>query len=616
MRETEVNVIEKADAMKMLNKGHVYLLPPEEARKIAAGEVIDRPAALVREFLDNAIDAGSSLIEVLIEGGGTRRVEVIDDGNGMDRGDLELCWYTHATSKIHSIEDLSSTETLGFRGEALAAAAAVSRLEILTSIDGREAWYLEVGPGEVPKPRIEQSSRGKGTSVRALGVFDTIPARKRFMKREWSESKKCRDAFTEKAMAFPNIGFRFIQDGKLNIFLPPVSSLKERFAAVLLNRNEGTFLHEIGAAGTDFSITIVLGSPALSRNDRRQQYIFANGRRIQDFSLLQALEYGVQGWFPNSAHPIGAVYIDIDPALADFNIHPAKREVRFADSGAIHHAISSALRDFIHHRNLAAAQEQHGTIEELNFLGEAIPRSYSQDWNSPDANESWGPGSGSSGNEAGALAMEALLGNRSADISRFTSTGNGPYPGTVAENSPSYGIRYAGKAFDVFILIEKNNQLFLIDQHAAHERILYERFISHAIPQQELLVPIPFRTESEEDDRFLMSRQNELARLGIILEGDNGTWRIEALPVNWQLGDAETIKELLNLKNAGENIAEHWAATLSCHYAIKEGEYLDETTALTLADAALKLPVPRCPHGRPIWVEISQEELFRAVRRL
>jgi DNA mismatch repair protein MutL len=614
--------------MDMIDRGRVHLLPPEEARKIAAGEVVDRPAALVREFLDNAIDAGSSLIEVLIEGGGIRRVEVIDDGGGMDRDDLELCWHTHATSKIRSIDDLCSTETLGFRGEALAAAAVVSRLEILTSIDGREAWYLEVGPGKVTKPRIEQSSRVKGTSVRALGVFDTIPARKRFMKREWSEANACKVAFTDKAMAFPAIGFRFIQDGKLKIFLPPVSSLKERFTAVLLTRNEAAFLHEISAAGEGFSVTIVVGSPSLSRNDRRQQYVFANGRRIQDYSLLQALEYGVQGWFPNGAHPVGAIYVDIDPALADFNIHPAKREVRFSDSGAIHHAITTALRDFIHHRNLAAAREQHETEEEFGFLGETPPDTYpaSSGWGSRfsddvdpagpfDRVSSWEPGAASPG--AGALAMEALLENRADGPPQFVPLPNrGHTPEEVAEKSPHYGMRYAGKAFDVFILVEKNDRLFMIDQHAAHERILYEHFISQAIPKQELLVAIPFRTECEEDDRFLMSRRNELADLGIVIESESGTWRIEALPVNWQLGDTETIKELLSLKTAGVNIAEHWAATLSCHGAIKEGEYLDETSALTLADAAFKLQVPRCPHGRPIWFEISREELFRAVRRV
>jgi DNA mismatch repair protein MutL len=306
---------------------------------------VDRPAALVREFLDNALDAGAGRIELVIEEGGSRRVEVIDDGSGMDREDLELCWKTHATSKIRSMDDLSTAETLGFRGEALAAAAAVSRLEILTSADGREAWLLEAGPGGA-EHRLTQSRRTRGTSVRALGLFDTIPARKRFLKREGSEAALCRQIFTDKALAFPGVLFRFVQDGKLKTQVPLQSGKKERCGDLLLGTNERPFLHEIGASGPGFRVTIVFGGPELYRGDRRQQYIFANRRRIQDFALSQALEYGLQGWFPNGTHPLGAVYVDIDPALADFNIHPAKKEVRFADPGAIHHAVTQALRDF------------------------------------------------------------------------------------------------------------------------------------------------------------------------------------------------------------------------------------------------------------------------------
>jgi DNA mismatch repair protein MutL len=602
----------------------IHILPQEEARKIAAGEVVDRPAALVREFMDNAIDAGGTLIETIIEGGGIRRTEVTDNGGGMEREDLEWCWYTHATSKIRTVEDLSTVETLGFRGEALAAAAAVSRLEILTSTDGRDAWRLEVGPGE-GKPRLEQTRRAKGTSVRALGLFDAIPARKRFLKREGTEGGLCRQVFIDKALAFPGISFRFTQEGSLKLFLPAASSLKERYAAVLLSRQEGTFLHEINTQGPGFSAVIVIGGPELFRRDRRQQYVFANGRRIQDYSLLQALEYGVQGWFPNGTHPIGAVYVDIDPALADFNIHPAKREVRFRDPGIIHHAVTTALGDFTHHRNTAAgvrqaAPKQGEFPDPRPFPGEAFR---SPGGGNPSRNGGFdrirgfdGPGS--------SLAIEALL-EKPPDFSPLP--GRGRFPQGVADAVPRYGDspdsapspaspRLAGRLFGLFILIEWGNRFFIIDQHAAHERILYNRFLSGPIPRQDLLVPIPFSTESAEDDRFLGERREELAKLGIVIAGGQGAWRVEALPVNWKLGDHETVREILGLKEAGEHIAEHWAATLSCHGAVKDGDYLDDTAALALAEEAIALPLPRCPHGRPIWFELSREALFKAVRRL
>jgi DNA mismatch repair protein MutL len=606
----------------------ILILPPEEARKIAAGEVIDRPAALVRELLDNAIDAGAQTIEVAIEEGGIRRTEVSDDGSGMTREDLEICWQTHATSKIRSLADLDTAETLGFRGEALAATAAVCRLEILTSTVGGEAWRLETGGGS--QLRISPANRVKGSTVRATGLFDMVPARKRFLKREGSEALLCRQSLIEKALAFFTLNFRFIQDGKLKIFLPKAATRWERFSAAILNNRDGGFLHEISLQEPGFSVSLVIGGPELYRQDRRQQFIFANGRRIQDFSLLQALEYGVQGWFPNGTHPLGAVYVDIDPALADFNIHPAKREVRFKDSGAIHHAITTALRDFMRRRGIAGLRAPRDETRQREFGGfsPALPLAAGKRAYPPEGQGFRGGLFGE--RESASLAMKALLEDPPDFVlrpGRSWREGAG-----VSEAIPDYGLsageggggqkprppalRLAGRLFGLFILIEGGERLFIIDQHAAHERILFDRFLSKAIPVQELLVPIPFSTGSEEEDRFLSLRRGELKKLGVVIEGEaRGEWRIEALPTDWRLGDADTVEEILKLRIAGEDMARRWAATLSCHGAIKDGDYLDDASALALAEAALALPEPRCPHGRPIWTEISREDLFRAVRR-
>ncbi|MDR1900090.1 MAG: DNA mismatch repair endonuclease MutL [Treponema sp.] len=600
-------------AEEFTGKGRIQVLPPEEARRIAAGEVIDRPASLIREFLDNAIDAGGGFIEVFIEEGGVKRAEVIDDGEGMQREDLALCWQAHATSKIRSLDDLSRASTLGFRGEALAAAAAVSRLEILTSADGREAWRLEVGPGEAHPPRIEQSRRTRGTSVRSCFLFDTIPARKQFLKRESGEAQLCKQVFLDKALAFPRLGFRFTQDGKIRCDLPAVSSKRERFAAALLGANEGAFLHEIAAAGPGFTVTVVAGGPELYRHDRRSVYLFVNGRRINDYSLLQALEYGLQGWFPNGVHPVGAVHVTIDPKLADFNIHPAKREVRFTDAGAIHHAITSSLRDFTRRLNLkrgSEGAEDLKTEAAFDFGGPPAPgRSYYPPEPRPTAafqgggesGAGFGTGCGGPAHTPAALVMEALAGTAG---------------GEAAEGALPYGTpKYAGRAFGLFIMVEWGERLFIIDQHAAHERILYDRFLSGPVPKQELLVPIPFETESGEEDRFLETGREDLARLGMDIVRDGEGWRIDALPAGWRLGDRETLEAILDLRTAGEHMAERWAATLSCHGAVRDGDYLDDDAAMALAEEALALPVPRCPHGRPVWTEISRESLFRAVRR-
>ena len=590
--------------MQEINAPRIKILPPEEAKRIAAGEVIDRPAALVREFLDNAIDAGAENIEVSIEEGGCKKTEVSDDGDGMSREDLLLCCMTHATSKIRGLDDLETAHTLGFRGEALAAAAAVARLEIICSADGREAWRLETVPSENHPPKLEQTRRTKGATVRAINLFENIPARKRFLKREGSEAALCRQVFIDKALSFNRINFRFVQDGKLKDFFQAASSKKERFAAALLQTGEDIFLHEINVTGAGFCAAVVIGGPELYRNDRRQLFVFANGRRVQDYSLLQAMEYGAQGWFPNGTHPVGAVYVEIDPALADFNIHPAKREVRFRDAGAIHQAVSGGLRNFFHTKalqNYSRAGTQ-GQIEEREEFNRGVTRREDGEFKFAY----------NSDNKQGAFRRDSSFEINSKELRGKFSEINS----LAKQSAPVCGeVRYGGRVFGLFILIEWGDKLYIIDQHAAHERILYNRFLEKPIPKQELLAPIPFTAESVEEDAFLQEKREELSRLGIDIEKDGDGWRIEALPADWRMGDAATVKEILELRAAGENMAERWAASLCCRAAIKDGDYPDDETAFALGKEALELPDPRCPHGRPIWTEISRDALFKAVRR-
>jgi DNA mismatch repair protein MutL len=581
----------------MNNNGKIMMLPPDEARKIAAGEVIDKPCALVRELMDNAIDSGAATIEVSIEEGGIRLVEVSDDGSGMSREDLRLSYLPHATSKIRGIDDLKTARTLGFRGEALSSVAAVSRLEIVTSADGIEGSRLFYGPAGQGELVIENARRIKGSSVRSHALFETIPVRKRFLKREGSEAQLCRQIFIDKALAFPSITFRYIQDGKLVQFLPAADSYKARFAAAIETGAKTHFLHEIAASGEGFSIGIVVSGPELFRNDRRQQYVFANGRRLTDFSMLQALEYGTQGVFPNGTHSLGALFIDIDPALADFNIHPAKREARLSCSGEIHRAVTTTLRSFFRQYLRKNNEQSAGAAPELIGEEEAPRRFFGRS------------SAASTGVSTAAVPAGKAL---------SSATGDYEYPASILETTADDGakLRYIGRVFSLFILVEKDEKLFIIDQHAAHERILYDRLLSRPIPCQELLVPIHFTTDSAQDDDFLEREQENLKRLGIVITGGTGNWQIEALPELWRLGDTKTVEELLKLREAGENIAERWAATIVCHAACKDGDILGEESARSLAEKALALPVKRCPHGRPVMMEITRESLLKAVKRL
>ena len=611
----------KAEALQMTHRA-IKILPAEEAMRIAAGEVIDRPSAIIREFLDNAIDSGALNIEVSVEDGGCKKAEVTDDGCGMSREDLELCRLPHATSKIRGLDDLDTSRSLGFRGEALAAVAAVSRLEIVTSLNNREAFQLITGPGGNYPAVIEQTRRTKGTTARAHNLFENIPARKRFLKREGSEAALCRQMFIDKALAFNNINFRYLQDSKLKDYLPAAASKKERFTSAILQTSEGVteknFLHEIFVTGDGFGADIVIGGPELYRNDRRQIYVFANGRRVQEYSLTQALEYGSQGWFPNGAHPVAALYIEIDPSLADFNIHPAKREVRFRDPGAIHRAVSGGVKSFFH--NLYLKNPRAGSEKEKNSGHEMTNNSLLFSDNggksdislhSPDSSFRF------SGSSVPSFNVSSIR-------EKFNSLKL-----SVKEAPPEYGeissqARYAGRVFGLFILIELGDRLYIIDQHAAHERILYNKFLEEGIPKQDLLTPIPFQTESEEEDAFLEEKSGELSRIGIEIKNDDahdssfssrGFWQIEALPAGWRMSDAATVKEILGLRTAGENMAQRWAASLCCHASIKDGDYPDDETAFNIGMQALSLDDPRCPHGRPIFTEISRDALFKAVRR-
>ena len=602
----------------------IKVLPPDEARKIAAGEVLDRPAALVRELLDNAIDAGGRHIELNIEEGGIKLVEVIDDGEGMSRQDLSVCHLTHATSKIRSLDDLLKISTLGFRGEALAAAAAVSSLEILSSRDGREAWRLRVGPGEERRPIVEQSSRNRGSSIRAMGLFDSIPARKRFLKKSGPEAEACRQILLEKALAFPSISFRYSQDGKVKLLLDAVPTHRERFCQIYLKEEQKNFLYEIYSqnlepdktelSGSGFSLIIIAGGPELSRRDRTRQFIFANNRRIRDYGLLQAFEYGLEQFFPGGTHPIGAVFVNIDPALADFNIHPAKREVRFRDAGAIHHAISSTIRDFFRMREFSIRGENqdanYAPSPELEFLVKdslersSIERSSIEQGTAEHVSMAARP-----------IFHEAHHLKLPAYESKTNIT-----PESSGELNPSPRIKFIGRLFDLFILIEKGERFFIVDQHAAHEAVLYNGFIKEPIAKQELLVSISFETESEEEDNFLEKKRDELSALGIDIErensGEKGLWHITALPSGWKLSDEKTISEIKKLQSAGDSFARSWMISLSCWGAVKDGNYLDDQSALHLVEEAFHLPFDRCPHGRPIWHEISRNELLKAVKRI
>ncbi len=626
----------------------VRTLNPEVARKIAAGEVIDRPNAIIRELMDNAIDAGATSITVEISGGGIDKIRIIDNGSGMTKDDLQNCARPHATSKIESEVDLMNLSTLGFRGEALASIAAVARLSIQS---GGYKMRASITEDHI----IEPAAPLKGTIVQSEGLFENFPARRQFLKRPATEGIMCRNTFVEKALARPDIAFRFVSDGETKLDLPAGQSIKDRFVSAN-NYSEGTdlfyeFGQSSGGENPEWSFTVVIGEPAVSRTNKKDIYIYANGRRIQEYSLVQAVEYGAQGFFPNGTYPVAAVFAQVRPDLIDFNIHPAKREARFSDISALHHGLSSTIRTFFHQYTYTNFTEDKPADEE---------RAQEFDFQVPDTctHTSYEKPATSTSNASDSLyekhisykASETKAENLSDFRSKYLGikTSGGSRSNTIwtpkAENSTrslaesalaaaagsdadatgnaaiaqNKNIRFIGSCLGTFLLAEKNNCLYLIDQHAVHERILFDRLMNSQgnSGRQPLLIPYKIKTESKSQDNQLDKLKDELTRIGFETEHvSDGLWEIKTIPERWT-GTEYDLRTLLFVKQVEpKEIIRSIAAMTACKAAVKDGYVLDDITAARLVEQAFTLEDPHCPHGRPIYTVISREKLFELVKR-
>ncbi len=633
----------------------VRALSPDVARKIAAGEVIDRPASVLREFMDNAIDSGASAIEVSIKNGGMDNITVSDNGIGMAREDLEICTEPHTTSKITSVQDLQTCLTLGFRGEALSSIAAVSQLEITSRRqEDDHGWNMKAPLASVGNPIFTPNGRESGTIVSSSAIFENIPARRLFLKRPQAETALCRQTFVEKALPKPEVSFSLTVDGKSRLTLPACTSLKERFHSAVeiaeplslfseIERADEPFMTDPNSQG-DWHFSLILSDPAVSRPDKKNLYIYVNGRRVQEFSLIQAIEYGSQGYYPNGTHPIAALFLTVNPALIDFNIHPAKREVRFKDIQPIHRAVSAATRTFYQ----SHAKEALTTLTEETYLS-SIGNTKSQYEFQDDipgfsttgttrmphsgTNLSFGSSSGfhyqpqpsyerrdlfshsaNSSSDGDQIAAERPAEASFTQLIAHTLATQAAAEKSITPNQ--FGFHYFGQLFNVFLLAEKNDTLYLIDQHAGHERILFDQFMQAAGQKQSLLIPYELSIESADDEAYLLSVRDELTKAGFTIEKtENATWEITTIPVKWK-GTSDALQEaILSEKKDPSQIIRTIAAYTACKSAIKEGHYLDEVTACELIRDIFNCPDPHCPHGRPLWIEFTKAQLYSFIKR-
>lgn len=622
----------------MSEKNPVKALNAEVARKIAAGEVIDRPNAIIRELIDNSIDSGAKNITVEISQGGIEKIRIIDNGCGMTKDDLFNCARPHATSKISSEVDLLNLHTLGFRGEALSSIAAVSRLSIASG-----GWKMRASITE--DHIIEPSSPVNGTIVQSEGLFENFPARRQFLKRPATEAIMCKNTFIEKSLAHPDISFRFIQDGEIKLDLPPNQTLKDRF----IMANGYTQAPELFFTVTnssknhdgnneEWSFSVIIGEPAVSKPNKKDISIFTNGRKIQEYSLVQAVEYGCQGFFPNGTYPVAGVFIQIRPDLVDFNIHPAKKEARFYDISDLHHGLSSTLKDFFKQYTFANFLEDK-PADEIRISETAQNNFNFYQSNSQSENqkiEQKNPYS-SIHYKTSETVSNGLSDFRSKYLGIKSNSQNQDYQNKMtrtqisdiaqqaldeqtvsSQKENTSQVKYIGSCLGTFLLAEKNNCLYIIDQHAAHERILFDKLMNSQSDNatQNLLIPYKIHTESKIQDQQLEKLQHRLKQIGFFIQKvSEGYWEVTAIPERWT-GSEYDLRQYLFVKHVEpEEIIRSIAAMTACKAAVKDGYVLDDVTAEKLVCQSFTLPDPHCPHGRPVYTVISREKLFEMVKR-
>ncbi|MCI5518430.1 MAG: DNA mismatch repair endonuclease MutL [Treponema sp.] len=646
----------------MSEKNPVKSLNPEVARKIAAGEVIDRPNAIIRELMDNSIDSGATSITVEIAGGGIDKIRILDNGCGMTKEDLQNCARPHATSKISTEVDLMNLSTLGFRGEALASIAAVARLSIISG-----GWKMRASITE--DHILEAVAPTQGTIVQSEGLFENFPARRQFLKRNATEGLMCKNTFIEKSMARPDIAFRFIQDGQTKIDLPANQSIKDRFIIANSYSEAPELFYQLsnssGGETPDWSFDLVIGEPAVSRSNKKEINIYTNGRKIQEYSLVQAVEYGGQGFFPNGTYPVAAVFIKVRPDLVDFNIHPAKKEARFYDISALHHGLSSTIKAFFQQYTYANFQEDKPTDEirnqEFDFNSlhplnsnnsanssnsiSSHTKSLSLNLSKPSFNsmpviedkvsnytkESIGTKSSpiyerhisyktsETKNQNLSDFRSKYLGIKTSNAQELSDRASLVQAALDAQNDQAPAkIKYIGPCLGTFLLAEKNNCLYIIDQHAVHERILFDQLMNNQgqASRQALLIPYKIHTESKSQDNQLEKLKEQLGKIGFETKKvSDGEWEVTSIPDRWT-GTEYDFRTLIFVKHVEpQEIIRSIAAMTACKAAVKDGYILDDQAATKLVEAAFTLEDPHCPHGRPIYTVISREKLFELVKR-
>jgi DNA mismatch repair protein MutL len=577
--------------------GLIRTLPEVLVNQIAAGEVVERPAAALKELLENSLDAGAQSIAVELNDGGVRRLRVVDDGAGIEREDLPLAVARFATSKIASLEDLERAATLGFRGEALASIGAVARLAIVSRRAAeRHAWRIACNAGEVSA--VEPAALAAGTAIDVEDLYFNTPARRKFLKSEATEFARCEEAFSRIALSRPAVAFSLLHNGRRVSYLPP-EAVRARAARIAGDDFAAAAL-EIDAAADRIALEGLVAAPGFTRANRDAQFLFVNGRFVRDKVVAHAIREAYADVLHHDRHPAFVLFLRIDPLLVDVNVHPAKSEVRFRDSGAVHRFVFHALA-----RALGAKPgDSPARTPELRPTAPGAVAAYAQ---------------GALGIAQPATRYEALFNTVVADEQRAA------VPAAAGE-SPMLGYALA-QLHGVYVLAQNAAGLVLVDMHAAHERIVYEQLkaaLDRAeLPSQPLLVPVPMSATPEEVEEAEASRA-ALASLGFDV-GAAGPRELVIRAVPTLLADLDSQALLRSVLaemrefGASRVLVERrneLLSTVACHAAVRANRSLTipEMNAL-LRRMEETERAGSCNHGRPTWVQFPLADLDRLFMR-